>query len=693
MVLSSLILLGGQTSCGDCGEPAPDEHLAELERLASAIDEGDTLLASSIIDSVKRQAIDSIDYYLGVELETRLWFALSNRDSFAVSSDKMHHFIERNAHFTEIDAHSIGKNAHSIDQRLPLLRALEQTQKGAYWARMMGRPDLAVVCDSAAIGLLDSMTPTPRSRKELLRTLTNVADAHQQLGQYDKTIHFYRRADQQSDSLGETALQKMPIWMGMACAYTNMGNFYQSQQWWDRCKQWADSMGPRDRFLYLNNRGNDLFLQKRYAESILLFLQLDTLTADKPHLRWEHAFGRTNLAALYLRMGHPEEADTLLGEVEAFFAAQPLPTAQYYITTLRLEQALLRQDMRLATRLSHLPVEPAGMPPQQVLLRLEALRQLYAATGQEVAEARTALRHTALQDSIHNDQMRMRFQAAVDEVTHEKMLNDKEQQLAKRQLEAKWAWAAATAAVLIIVLLVIIGWQRYRAVRMKQHLERQRMQMMQERMVRLKLETVRNRMTPHFLSNALSAPLLAQAEGRPVELAPLVALLHQGLQLTSQTITTLEQELDFIHQYVRVEQQNFRFEYVEDLAQDIRPDQLKGPSMLLQILVENALKHGLKALPKDCPRPRRITLRAWTDAAAGATVVCVEDTGMGCGASSQQGTKTGLDVVRKTLDLLNQGQPRPMTFDLGDLPPQGDGQKPAGCCARITIPHDILLDT
>ena len=664
-------------SCQQHDAPPANERLDESLAMEQALTRGDTIRARDIINDIERRASDSLDYYLGVELEARMWFSLSRRDSFDVASAKLSHFIEQ--------------TPPTDDPRLHLLQALLATQQGAYWARVMGRPDTAVVFDQQAIGLLLSQH-TPRAERLLLNTLVNVADGHQQMGHFDKSIDCYLRAATLVDSLGYDKMEKVKLWMGLAVAYTNMGNFYQSERWWNQCALYVDSMAPKDVFLYLNNRGNDLFLQQRYEESMALFLRLDTFTADKPHLLWEHMFGRVNQAALCLKLGRPDEADTLLEQTERFFQAQPMPAAQYYLTTLRLEQALLKNDLQSAKRISLQDADQPGMPIQQLVTRLEALANYYEATGQETLQARAVLRRADLIHTLQADQIRMQFQASVNAYEHETRMGAKERQLAEQQFATRWATTVAVTAVIIIALLLVISWQWYRTIRLKRRIEQQRIGRLQDNIRKLQIEMARNRITPHFLSNALATPLLAQAEGRPVDLNPLVALLHQGLTLSSQATDTLTQEMDFIDSYVQVMQQGMQFDYRTELQPDVKPDSVRLPSMILQILVENAIKHGLKSLPPTSPRPREIVLKAWNETAQGLTprtIITITDTGIGLGSSKQNGTKTGLDVIRRTIELFNKQMPHPIHFDLTNLPANPDDQLPQGCRATLSVPHDL----
>src|SRR5256885_15489286 len=70
------------------------------------------------------------------------------------------------------------------------------------------------------------------------------------------------------------------------------------------------------------------------------------------------------------------------------------------------------------------------------------------------------------------------------------------------------------------------------------------------------------------------------------------------------------------------------------------------PPMMLQSLVENAIKHGLE------PKPEGGALRVDAEVAHGKLVVSVTDTGVGFGRAATAGTGTGLSSIRERLKLI-----------------------------------------
>ena len=85
---------------------------------------------------------------------------------------------------------------------------------------------------------------------------------------------------------------------------------------------------------------------------------------------------------------------------------------------------------------------------------------------------------------------------------------------------------------------------------------------------------------------------------RRTQLSGLVELLRSSLEITEKLSITLEEELRFVRTYLNLQAQglgpDFRLEWNLDPSLDT--DAIYLPAMLIQIPVENAVKHGLCAI-------------------------------------------------------------------------------------------------
>jgi LytS/YehU family sensor histidine kinase len=130
--------------------------------------------------------------------------------------------------------------------------------------------------------------------------------------------------------------------------------------------------------------------------------------------------------------------------------------------------------------------------------------------------------------------------------------------------------------------------------------ERHRAQEAQRRFIEAQLETLRYQINPHFLFNVLNS-LDALSRTDPGRIAELVRQLSRYLRSTLSSresgLTPLKREMSLIESYLSLEK--VRFE--EDLSVSISmPEEIGDimvPELLVQPIVENAVKHGMKTSP------------------------------------------------------------------------------------------------
>lgn len=166
------------------------------------------------------------------------------------------------------------------------------------------------------------------------------------------------------------------------------------------------------------------------------------------------------------------------------------------------------------------------------------------------------------------------------------------------------------------------------------------------------LKALRAQINPHFLFNTLNS-IAALVSIKPEEAESvtekLANLFRYSLQASKQPTVTLADEVEATGMYVAIEQARFR----ERLAVKIEIDDIlhkaQVPSLLLQPLVENAVKHGCAKMEEPCT----IHVRGHqTD--AGRVQITVRDNGPGFATTDPAvifAKGTGLSNVRDRLRL------------------------------------------
>ena len=201
------------------------------------------------------------------------------------------------------------------------------------------------------------------------------------------------------------------------------------------------------------------------------------------------------------------------------------------------------------------------------------------------------------------------------------------------------------------------------------------------------LQALRMQLHPHFLFNALhSAAMLTMIdpEGAHRVLVQLSALLRTTLDRSSAAEVPLSEEIDFVDQYLAIER--VRFQDRLRVAIEADDDSLSAavPNLILQPLVENAVRHGI-ARRSDSGELRIRAVRN-----NGVLVLEVEDDGEGLPnawtLSPPHGTGVGLTNIRSRLERIygDRGRLELLT------PTDAAGKPKRGTLARVTIPYRQL---
>ncbi|MEW6664923.1 MAG: histidine kinase [Thermodesulfobacteriota bacterium] len=187
------------------------------------------------------------------------------------------------------------------------------------------------------------------------------------------------------------------------------------------------------------------------------------------------------------------------------------------------------------------------------------------------------------------------------------------------------------------------------------------------------LKLLQAQIEPHFLFNTLSN-ILSLLESDPVAgkamLEDLTRYLRSSLSRTRDRMTTLGQEVDLIRAYLDIYKARMgkRLRYTIAVPDTLRD--LPLPPMLVQPLVENALRHGLE------PRIEGGEILVQVEDPGDRYRLIVADTGLGLQEDGTAGV--GLANVRERLEALFHGKGRLVLED----------NQPFGLKVTLEIPHE-----
>jgi two-component system LytT family sensor kinase len=203
-----------------------------------------------------------------------------------------------------------------------------------------------------------------------------------------------------------------------------------------------------------------------------------------------------------------------------------------------------------------------------------------------------------------------------------------------------------------------------------------RLQEQEKLLLAAKIEALKSQINPHFLFNTLasiSSLIRSQPETARTLIIKLSGLLRRLIR-SHQHFVTLREELESIDEYLAIEV--VRFGPQLQVRKEISPDTIDiiVPSMILQPLVENSIKHGLSRKIG----PGSIVIRSWREKGRG--IIEVEDDGMGFlmeRLDEPMASGIGLANVRERLRVI-YGAAYQLTLT---------SQPGAGTRARIEIPE------
>jgi len=221
-----------------------------------------------------------------------------------------------------------------------------------------------------------------------------------------------------------------------------------------------------------------------------------------------------------------------------------------------------------------------------------------------------------------------------------------------------WVEAAIYATSLMVIGTQLKIWN---SVRIQIKLEEQERLLLQARM-----EALQNQINPHFLFNTLNSvsSLVRFDPDRARELIIKLANILRRLLHSSDSFVPLREELEFIDNYLDIEVVRFGPDKLR-VVKELDPASLDAmvPSMLLQPLIENSIKHGLSSKIDG----GSIYLRSRFSGSN--LIIEVEDDGVGMGAaqflerpSGLGGTAIGMANVAERLKVLYADTAR-MTLD------------------------------
>lgn len=659
--ICSLLFICGCEKHVDISETGEKEDLvALLEK--EAIDSlfANNAYSRSLLRKNMLQTADSLVFYRLMNVYSKACFATAQFDSVLYYNRMILRFCQESPDTPQIND----------------LFSAVYNMTGNVWGQR-ALPDSAIMYYQKAYG--------HRLRGAVLSYLPdiciNLADGNIHKGNYANAAYYYRRALFLCDSLNLPDRNKYPVYYGLGQTYMELRDFDLSDYFYGMAERYFPQMNLTEKFTYLNNRGNHFYYKKDYREASHYMERALAIVAPYPQMVFEQNLCKANLGELYMLTDRLDSAQIYLNDSYRFFADMNNNSAVYYIETQMIELALRRGDVALASRMIARTVPDGHLDANMINIRNQYLQHYYERTGDYKRAYEYLKRDQKLNDSIRNEQVRtrvaeldMRYRQDTIVMRREFLIEKQAGEMNALRLTS-YIWAIGCVASIIV--LIFLYW-----------LMKKKRAFLQERLLnqisRLRMENIRNHVSPHFTFNVLNREIsrFKGPDEERIGLLNLVKLLRKSLELTEKLSIPLREELDFVQTYVSLERgrlgENFTLELSVDKALEV--EKVIIPSMIIQIPVENAIKHGLTGIEGE----KHLDISVACE--GNGVRIMIIDNGRGYLPqimSPTRGTSTGLKVLYQTIQLLNvKNRGEKIHFEITNL---ADGVR-TGTCVSVYVP-------
>ncbi len=476
----------------------------------------------------------------------------------------------------------------------------------------------------------------------------NLADAHIFGNNMPQAATWYRRALFLVDSLQLEETKAINLYMGLGLVYMKLEDYDSALRNLKASERFFNNMRPEMQAYLVTTLGNFYYYTKQYRKALFEFRRLERLlAANKMTENFAWYACKLNLSDVLLNLNETEKAEEALSISEQYFEKHGDKVATYYAHSIKLGIALRKGDMATAAAIAALDDKPQYTEQDLINIRNRYLRDYYEKTG----DYRRAFYNLAAEkdrnDSLVYNRQHMiaaeiisRFTQDTLKLHHEIEMQHKEADIKK----ARYTIGGSVAALILLVLTIICAvtyWHK---------------KLLQEKMriFKLKLENARNRISPHFVFNVLNNRITnTEAASEANELILLAKLIRSNLDLSGRETVAIAEEMEFVDNYVAIEQHTIQggITYTKNIAPEITAEKLNSfriPSMCIQILVENSIKHALRG--KKGEKRLNITLAPSTNGMS----VTVSDNGKGFDIRQCHSQGQGLNILRTTVSAINQ---------------------------------------
>lgn len=664
LLLKTIIWIMATITMNSCSDSNNDDRrTAEETMLLDSITNGTTNLepwAGKACENQMKMAKDSLTYYDYLTLKARHFIFTNTPESTLVYSQRINQFL----------------NQLQPTPRVSGMKALAAATEASYYYLLKTDPERVIELNTKAYELAQNSDISTR----LPDMAANLADAYVADNDFASGSRWYKRALFLVDSLNLPQERNITLYLGLAQIYSNSRDFAAAKKYYDLVDLQYDNMKPNMQTYFLNNYGNYLYFTENYKAAHDMFMRMMRHLEDhQDNGSFDMYLCKINLADVMLNLGNADSANVLVNEVEPFFKKHDVKPALFYVNTIRLGIATIKGDNVSAQRVINSNDDSIQVEDGLKRIRNKYLGKYYLAQGDYRNAYKNLRTEKTMNDSILTTEMNNRASAIINQLTEDTLKLHHKLEMEEKNAEVVLSRVGITTMFAVAISLacaagLVLAHSRKRQLQM--HVD----------LMELRLANARQRISPHFIFNLLNADLAKVGSEEAKQLLSISQLMRNSLELVHQSYVPLNEELKFVNHYVQLYRSMLgnNFEYSLNVPDSNEIENVMIPPMIVQILVENAIKHGLKRLEEE----KKLSLSINCNEEQ--TIITVEDNGPGMDMSHSlcHTPRSGLYIIRHTINYINHyNRSKRMVFSISNQNRE-DGSI-AGCIASLYIPHGM----
>jgi two-component sensor histidine kinase/tetratricopeptide (TPR) repeat protein len=593
-----------------------------------------------------RQVIrDSVEYYKLTQFISYAYFNNNQIDSALLLNNKVIHFC---------------KNKSTN------LTGIADLETYAYFHRsnfqhINSKPDSAIFYLKKAY----SAVHRTKKQKELALICIYLAYNYSLMDNFTMATYFYQKAKTTADAQHLNSETYSAINTGLAKVYLSLNNFKMASYYLNLAEKNYKKLTPYKQFIFANIKADYYYSAKNYQKALDWYIEASKLS-NTFKLKAYTGITECNLGEVYLLLGKTDSARIYLDK--AYFLIPKTSNNEniiFYINGLYTELALKENNLKKAKELLFKHYDLSKISRHNIYLHSKRLESFYEKKGDFSKAFFYSKKVNHLNDSLNKKttsnvilEFDSRYSKETSHLKQDLVISKSKAELQKIRLIS--ILSITVLIIGIITVTIIVSYSRRKR---ESKFARQ-----VATITRLRMENVRNRMSPHVLYNILNTviPTFKHDDNLVHLFRILVQSLRNNLIISDKMTVALEDEMEFVKNYIefRKKANNSKVKVNWAISPEVPLDALII-SMIIQIPVENSFKYAFEEGQDDA----QVDINISTD--NNVLYITIEDNGIGFNPGKHLGDKNstgiGLKIIFQTIELLNRRNQEKIFFNIEDI--------------------------